>query len=131
MAEKRLSNQDLVGEIVGNFEVLDYVGIKLYNKGTFLIRCVCDKLLYLTKSQIYQNVSCGCLREKKKAKLYVGSDNACAKFNDKEIQIIRHFYKIKAYNLKQLAKMYDVSSLTIKKIVQYETYKNVRDLKVF
>jgi hypothetical protein len=114
--------KEKIGKDVGSFKILKiaYVKNSLIH---FVCKCFfCKKNTIIPNGSIPFRESCGCLREKHKAR---GSKQHASKLNEIEAASIRDLYESGYFSLTELSKQFEVTIGTISAIIKKETWKHV------
>lgn len=114
--------KERIGKTIGSFLVLDVDCVK--NQLVYMkCKCLfCKKKTSIPNGVIPFRESCGCLREKNKAR---GSRQHFSKLNERDVLAIRDFYKSGLYTKTALAKQFEISVSNCYEIIKKESWKHI------
>ncbi len=111
-----------IGLIVGSFKILDIDFVKnqlIYMKCKCLF---CKKKTSIPNGSISFRESCGCLREKHKAR---GQNQHASKLTNNDAIAIRDLHKSGCYSLTEISKQFGVSLSCCSSIIHNKTWNHV------
>jgi len=112
-----------IGLEIGSFKI---IGISHVEKGFVNYKCkclFCKKEVVIRGTAIPFRESCGCIRDKNKAR---GSNQHNSKLDETDVGAIRSLHKSGYYSMTELAKQFSISVSNTYEIVKRKTWKHVK-----